>query len=65
MAFLVFRHVLLFGVTERPYFVALNEFAGKITQSFVLVFGTCLADIGQEFDYRVLRNTCHPDSGTD
>jgi len=39
---LIGRHILAFGVTKLPDFVALNPLAWEIPQGFVLIFRACL-----------------------
>jgi hypothetical protein len=36
-------------MTEGPYFIALYTLAGKIPQDLILIIGTGLTNIGQEF----------------
>lgn len=45
--FLFQRAIPVLGVNERPNFVALNSFAGKISENFVLIFGASTAKIAK------------------
>ena len=57
--------VFVFGINERPDFIALNPFAIKIAESFVLILGTRRAELNQKFLNRRAMNARHADSGAE
>jgi hypothetical protein len=58
-----FRHVFVFGVTEIPDFIALDALALQVTKNLVLIFRASAANIRQQFQNGVKRNTRHPRRG--
>ncbi|MDP9383434.1 MAG: hypothetical protein M3Q29_25485 [Chloroflexota bacterium] len=64
-ALVLFGHVLLFGVAERPDFVALDPPARQVGEHGVLVVGAGFAQVGQQLDDGVLRHASDPDRGSD
>src|SRR5437879_2249701 len=57
--------VLFLGMAKRPYLVALNPPAGKVTQVFVLISGCHNADILEELEDGTFRYSCHAAGATD
>jgi hypothetical protein len=62
---MAFGHILRLGIAEGPYLVTLDALTGEVSERGVLVFGTSLADVHQEFGHRVLGNSRHPNRGAD
>jgi hypothetical protein len=56
--------ILFFGITERPYFIALNLCAGEIMKYLILIFSTGLTNFSKQLNNRVLCCASHPDSSS-
>lgn len=65
LALLFFWYILLFGVHERPYFVALNLCAFEVAHDFILIVGAGATSFDQELDHAVNRDIHHSSSGAD
>jgi len=59
LPFLIGWNVLLFGVAERPDFIALDALAGKIHEHAALVFFARLSDLRQELKNSIESHVAH------
>jgi hypothetical protein len=62
---MLLRNVLFLGVAERPNFVDLDSFTGKVPQNAVLKFQAGFADIDEKFNDGILDCACHAGGRTD
>jgi hypothetical protein len=60
-----FRHVFVFRVTERPYFVTLDALAIQVAKNLVLIRGASRAKLHQKFLNRRAMDSRHADSGAE
>lgn len=61
----IFWHVLVFGINERPDFIALDALAIQVAESLVLIGGAGRAKFNQQLLNRCAVNARHADSGAE